>query len=40
MKGIITADVVGSTQIKTEDRGELPALIHELIGEIAQCARN
>ena len=37
MKGIITADVVGSTQIKTEDRGELPALIHELIGEIAQC---
>ena len=37
MKGVITADVVGSTQIKTEDRGELPALIHELIGEIAQC---
>ena len=37
MKGVITADVVGSTQIKTEDRGELPTLIHELIGEIAQC---
>ena len=37
MKGIITADVVGSTQIKTEDRGELHALIHEPIGEIAQC---
>ena len=37
MKGIITADVVGSTQIKIEDRGTLPALIHELIGEIAQC---
>lgn len=37
MKGVITADVVGSTQIKTEDRGTLPALIHELIGEIAQC---
>lgn len=37
MKGVITADVVGSTQIKIEDRGTLPALLNELIGEIAQC---
>ena len=37
MKGVITADVVGSTQIKTEDRGTLPALLRELIREIAQC---
>ena len=37
MKGVITADVVGSTQIKIEDRGTLPALLRELIREIAQC---
>lgn len=37
MKGVITADVVGSTQIKIEDRGTLPALLHELIRKIAQC---
>ena len=37
MKGVITADVVGSTQIKIEDRGTLPALLNELIREIAQC---
>ena len=34
MKGVITADVVGSTQIKTEERGELPKLIRELVSEI------
>ena len=33
-KGVITADVVGSTQIKTEERGELPKLIRELVSEI------
>jgi conserved hypothetical protein len=37
MKGVITADVVGSTQIKIEDRGTLPALLNEHIREIAQC---
>ena len=40
MKGVITADVVGSTQIKKEERGELPKLINDLIREIEQsCSK-
>lgn len=34
IKGVITADVVGSTQIKPAERGELPKLIRELVSEI------
>ncbi len=40
MKGVITADVVGSTQIKKEEQGELPKLINDLIREIEQsCSK-
>lgn len=34
MKAVITADVVGSTQIKAEERGLLPKLIYDLAREI------
>lgn len=34
LKGIITADVVGSTRIRTDDRGNLPKLISQLAEEL------
>lgn len=38
IKGVITADIVGSTQIKEDERGALPKLINQLSEEITAIA--
>ena len=39
LKGIITADIIGSTSIDADARGELPELINQLTDELQEVSQ-